>query len=176
MNPSPRVRAYIGLGSNLASPLRQVRVAISELAQLPQTALVAVSPLYRSTPLGPAGQPYYINAVAAIDTRLSPLALLDGLQAIERRHGRQRGAVRWGPRTLDLDLLLYGEAVIDEPRLTVPHAEMAQRGFVLRPLADIAPLLRLPNGETPQLLCEALPRSEMAGMWLVAAEEAGTCL
>jgi 2-amino-4-hydroxy-6-hydroxymethyldihydropteridine diphosphokinase len=132
-------------------------MAIAELAQLPQSRLCAVSHLYRSAPLGPAGQPDYINAVAAIDTRLSPLALLDGLQAIENHHGRTRGAVRWGPRTLDLDLLLYGDALISEPRLTVPHAEMARRGFVLWPLVEIAPWLRLPGGETLQVLCAALP-------------------
>jgi 2-amino-4-hydroxy-6-hydroxymethyldihydropteridine diphosphokinase len=170
---SSHVRVYIGLGSNLASPLRQVRVAIAELAQLPQSRLCAISPLYRSRPLGPAGQPDYINAVAALETTLTPLELLDGLQAIEKRHGRKRGAVRWGPRTLDLDLLLYGDAVIDEPRLTVPHPEMAQRGFVLRPLADIAPLLRLPHGESPQALCDVLPERGMEGMRMVAE---GTCV
>jgi 2-amino-4-hydroxy-6-hydroxymethyldihydropteridine diphosphokinase len=165
---SPRVRAYIGLGSNLASPLQQVREAIAELAQLPQSRLSAVSRLYRSRPLGPADQPDYINAVAAIDTRLAPLALLDGLQAIENRHGRKRGAVQWGPRTLDLDLLLFGDAVINEPRLTVPHPGMSQRGFVLRPLADIAPLLQLPTGASLQSLYHALPDEALAGLEALA--------
>lgn len=154
---SPRVRAYIGLGSNLASPMQQVRQAIAELAQLPESRLCAVSRLYRSAPMGPADQPDYINAVAAIDTRLSPLALLDALQSIEQQHHRTRGAVQWGPRTLDLDLLLYGDTLISEPRLTVPHPGMLQRGFVLLPLADIAPSLQLPGGEGLQALCAALP-------------------
>lgn len=155
-NPAYPARAFIGLGSNLLSPLRQVRQAICELAQLPASRLRAVSSLYRSDPLGPSGQPDYINAVAAIDTRLTPLQLLDGLQAIENRHGRRRGAVRWGPRTLDLDLLLYGDAVLDEPRLTLPHPEILQRAFVLRPLAEIAPELCLPGGQLLQQVCGTL--------------------
>jgi 2-amino-4-hydroxy-6-hydroxymethyldihydropteridine diphosphokinase len=153
---SHHVRAYIGLGSNLASPLRQVRQAIAELAQLPASRLVAVSCIYRSHPMGPADQPDYINAVAAIETRLSPLELLDGLQAIENAHGRVRGSVQWGARTLDLDLLLYGDEIIAEPRLTVPHPGMAERSFVLQPLADIAPTLQLPDGRELKALCTAL--------------------
>lgn len=153
---SSYVRAYIGLGSNLASPLGQVRQAIAELAQLPNSRLVAVSRLYRSRPMGPADQPDYINAVAAIDTLLAPLRLLDALQAIENHHQRKRGAVQWGPRTLDLDLLLYGDGRIDEPRLTVPHPGISERGFVLCPLAEIAPTLRLPGTEAVQALCSAL--------------------
>lgn len=154
---TPRVRAYIGLGSNLDSPLRQVRRAIAELAQLPDSRLCAVSALYRTAPLGPPGQPDYINAVAALDTRLSPLALLDALQAIERHHRRVRGAVQWGPRTLDLDILLYGDAQLHEPRLTVPHPQMAVRRFVLQPLVDIAPELQLPDGRGIHSLCATLP-------------------
>ena len=153
----PYVRAYIGLGSNLTSPLQQVRHAIAELAQLPASRLRAVSRLYRTAPMGPADQPDYINAVACIDTRLAPLALLDALQALEQHHGRVRGAVQWGPRTLDLDLLLYGDALIDEPRLTVPHPGMGERGFVLIPLAEIAPTLQMPDGQSLSALCAALP-------------------
>jgi 2-amino-4-hydroxy-6-hydroxymethyldihydropteridine diphosphokinase len=153
---SPHVRAYIGLGSNLVSPLRQVRQAIAELAQLPASRLVAVSRLYRSRPMGPSDQPDYINAVVAIETRLSPLELLDGLQAIEKVHGRVRGAVHWGPRTLDLDMLLYGDEIITGARLTVPHPGMAERSFVLYPLADIAPSLQLPDGREVEALCHAL--------------------
>lgn len=152
----PHVRAYIGLGSNLAVPLRQVRQAIAELAQLPASRLVAVSRIYRSRPMGPADQPDYINAVAAIETRLLPLKLLDSLQAIEKAHGRVRGAVQWGPRTLDLDLLLYGDEIIAEARLTVPHPGMAERNFVLQPLADIAPSLQLPDGRELKALSRAL--------------------
>lgn len=155
-SPAYPVRAYIGLGSNLLSPLRQVRQATCELAQLPDSRLCSVSSLYRSDPLGPAGQPDYINAVAAIQTRLTSLQLLDELQAIENRHGRRRGAERWGPRSLDLDLLLYGDAVLDEPRLILPHPEMLQRAFVLLPLLEIAPTLCLPDGRSLQQLCDTL--------------------
>lgn len=157
LSHSPHVRAYIGLGSNLLSPLKQVRQAIAELAQLPESRLCAVSPIYRSRPMGPADQPDYINAVVAIDTSLVPLALLDGLQTIENSHHRKRGAVQWGPRTLDLDLLLFGNAQINEPRLIVPHPGMHERSFVLRPLADIASSLVLPDGHSLQSLCDALP-------------------
>ncbi len=153
--PPSYVRAYIGLGSNLDSPLRQVKQAIAELAQLSRSRLCAVSRLYRSRPMGPADQPDYINAVAAVDTRLEPLELLDALQAIEQVHRRVRKD-HWGPRTLDLDLLLYGECVIEEPRLIVPHYGMQERSFVLRPLQDIAPALVLPDGTALQRLCDGL--------------------
>lgn len=139
------VRAYIGLGANLGEPLAQLRAAVAALAALPGSTLAAVSPLYRSAPLGPAGQPDYYNAVAALDTPLPPHALLAALQAIETAQGRVR-LERWGPRTLDLDLLLYGADVIATPDLTVPHAELAQRCFVLVPLHDLAPALVLPDG------------------------------
>ncbi|MGE6608407.1 2-amino-4-hydroxy-6-hydroxymethyldihydropteridine diphosphokinase [Halomonas sp. NPDC076908] len=133
---------YIGLGSNLASPLEQVRQALVELAMLPLSRLVATSSLYVSRPVGPQDQPDFINAVAALETRLSPLALLDQLQALEQQHRRQRQR-HWGPRTLDLDLLLYGNSQISTPRLNVPHPQMTARAFVLAPLAEIAPSLNL---------------------------------
>ncbi len=136
--------AYVALGSNLARPVRQVRSALDELAALEGVRLRAHSPLYRSPPLGPPGQPDYINAVAVLEVTLDPHRLLDRLQAIERQHGRERG-VRWGPRTLDLDLLLYGDMRIDSPRLKVPHPEMGGRSFVLLPLHDVAPGLELPG-------------------------------
>jgi 2-amino-4-hydroxy-6-hydroxymethyldihydropteridine diphosphokinase len=134
--------AYIGLGSNLASPIEQVRQALNELATLPLCRLVASSSLYASRPLGPQDQPDFINAVAALETRLSPLALLDQLQALEQQHRRRRQR-HWGPRTLDLDLLLYGNEHINAPRLRVPHPQMASRAFVLAPLTEIAPSLNL---------------------------------
>lgn len=140
------VTAFIGLGSNLEDPPGQLRAALRELEGLPETRLTAHSPLYRSAPVGPPGQPDYINAVAALATRLTPQALLAGLQAIEGAHGRRREGVRWGPRTLDLDLLLYGDQVLSTPALTLPHPRLTERAFVLRPLADIAPGLRLPDG------------------------------
>ena len=146
---------YIGLGSNLDNPRAQVEQAITELTQLPVTRLEAVSPLYRSHPVGPA-QPDYINAVARLATRLTPLALLDQLQALEQRHQRVRREY-WGPRTLDLDILLYGAEVIDEPRLRVPHPFMTRRNFVLYPLAAIAPELVLPGGESIAALLRQCP-------------------
>ncbi|HXH03734.1 MAG TPA: 2-amino-4-hydroxy-6-hydroxymethyldihydropteridine diphosphokinase [Candidatus Competibacteraceae bacterium] len=155
------VLAYIGLGANLEAPRRQVEAALEELAALPDSRLLARSPLYRSTPLGgPEGQPDYVNAAAAIETTLPPYALLDALQAIEQAHGRVR-TVRWGPRTLDLDLLLYGDLVQDDPRLILPHPRLHERAFVLYPLHDIAPALVVPGRGT---LAELLERCACAGL------------
>ncbi len=131
------VEAYIGLGSNLDNPVEQVSRARQAIAALPGVAEIACSPLYRSLPVGPQDQPDYINAVMRIATELPPLDLLSQLQQIENQHGRKR-IVRWGARTLDLDLLLYGQQIINEPTLIVPHQELAKRGFVLYPLADVA--------------------------------------
>jgi 2-amino-4-hydroxy-6-hydroxymethyldihydropteridine diphosphokinase len=151
-----QLRAWIGLGSNLEDPLAQVSTALQELKLLPDTTLAARSSLYRSDPVGPPGQPDYINAVAALDTRLEPEALLDALQAIEQMHQRVR-KTHWGPRTLDLDLLLYGDQVISTPRLTVPHAYMTERNFVLWPLAELAPELILPDGRPLNTLLQHCP-------------------
>ncbi|MEQ7920444.1 2-amino-4-hydroxy-6-hydroxymethyldihydropteridine diphosphokinase [Xanthomonas sp. WHRI 1810A] len=146
-------RVYIGLGSNLADPAEQLRAAITALAQLPSTELSVVSSFYVSDSLLP-GQPRYTNAVAALDTSLEPLALLDALQAIEIDQGRERHE-RWGPRTLDLDILVFGDRLIDEPRLKVPHYHMQARAFVLYPLAELAPGLVLADGRMlNQLLAE----------------------
>lgn len=142
------IRAYIGLGSNLDDPQKQLQRAIEALQRIPESRLTAVSPLYRSKPMGPAEQPDYVNGVAMFDTCLEPLVLLDALQSIETTQGRVRSGERWGPRTLDLDLLLYGSEVIDLPRLQVPHPGITQRGFVLRPLFDLAPELTFPDGLT----------------------------
>jgi len=139
------IRCYIGLGSNLGDPSRQLDRAVAALAELPDSQLVATSPRYGSQAVGPGEQPDYVNAVAALDTLLAPLALLDALQAIEHRQGRVR-TLRWGARTLDLDLLLYGEQVLDLPRLQVPHPRLTERSFVLCPLLDLAPDLCLPDG------------------------------
>ncbi len=136
--------AFVGIGSNLDRPEAHVARAARELQALPDSRLLERSPLYRSAALGPAGQADYVNAVAMLETSLAPHRLLDGLQAIEHRHGRVRGE-RWGPRTLDLDLLLYGEQCIDTARLQVPHPEMHRRSFVLIPLYDIAPDLVVPG-------------------------------
>ena len=129
--------AYIGLGSNLDEPLNQVRSALDELAALPQSHCLAQSSLYRSPPMGPQDQPDYINAVALLETTLEPLALLAQLQRIEAQHHRQRGLERWGPRTLDLDLLLYDDTEMTTPTLTVPHPGLYERNFVLYPLMEI---------------------------------------
>ncbi|APX91690.1 2-amino-4-hydroxy-6-hydroxymethyldihydropteridine diphosphokinase [Halomonas sp. 1513] len=137
--------AYIGLGSNLEDPLAQIQQALAALGRLPLTRRVAASPCYASRPVGPQDQPDFINAVAALETRLSPLALLDQLQALEQRQRRKR-LRHWGPRTLDLDLLLHDDTCLASPRLTLPHPHMASRGFVLLPLANIAPTLCLPDG------------------------------
>lgn len=150
--PHTPVRAYVGLGSNLESPRTQVERAFAALAGLPRTRLAGRSRLYRSDPLGPPGQPDYVNAVAALDTALEPLALLDALQSIEHAHGRVR-TLRWGPRTLDLDLLLYGTRISRCARLTLPHPRLHERAFVLYPLADLAPGLTVPgSGFLPDLL------------------------
>ena len=149
-------RIYIGMGSNLAAPDQQLRSAIAALALLPGTALVGVSDFYQSDSLL-LGQPRYTNAVAALDSSLAPLALLDALQAIENGQGRER-LERWGPRTLDLDILLFGDRLIDEPRLKVPHYQMHLRAFVLYPLAELAPAeLQLPDGRTLAELLKACP-------------------
>ncbi len=149
-------RIYIGMGSNLAAPQQQLRSAIDALAQLPGTTLAGVSAFYQSDSLLP-GQPRYTNAVAALDSDLAPLDLLDALQSIENDQGRER-LERWGPRTLDLDILLFGDRLIDQPRLKVPHYQMHLRAFVLYPLAELAPAdLQLPDGQSLSGLLEACP-------------------
>ncbi|MDX5379635.1 MAG: 2-amino-4-hydroxy-6-hydroxymethyldihydropteridine diphosphokinase [Halomonas sp.] len=152
---TPLVDAYVGLGSNLDDPVDQVCRAYGELNTLPLTERAAASRLYRSRPVGPQDQPDFINAVIHLRTRLSPLALLDQLQALEQRHRRVRQR-HWGPRTLDLDLLLYGNETLILPRLQVPHREMAARAFVLLPLAELAPRLQLPDGRRIADLAETL--------------------
>ena len=138
------VEVYIGLGSNLDEPVNQLKTAIENIGSIPDTRLKAVSTFYRSKPVGPQDQPDFINAVARLDTELSALSLLQKLQDIEDRQHRQRSA-RWGPRTIDLDILLYGDQVINEKQLTVPHMHMHNRGFVLYPLSEIAPGLEIPG-------------------------------
>jgi len=149
--------AYIALGSNLDEPARQLQRAVGELAALPDTRLEQVSSVYRSAAVGPGAQPDYLNAAARLATRLEPEALLDALQRIEQFQGRQRGA-RWGPRTLDLDILLYGDRQIHSPRLTIPHPRMHEREFVLYPLREISNTnLQLPDGMDIDSLIRLLP-------------------
>lgn len=137
-------RVWIGLGSNLDDPAGQVRAGLTALAALPDSRPGRVSELFRSAPVGVTDQPDFCNAVAGLDTDLEPLALLEALQTIERAAGRRRTR-RWGPRTLDLDVLLYSDRRIDLPTLTVPHPRLAERGFVLVPLASVAPDLQIPG-------------------------------
>ena len=151
--------AYVALGSNLGAPRQQVLDAMDALAQLPGTRLLQRSPLYRTPPWGVLEQPPFINAVVELDTELSPHALLEAMLAIEQRAGRVR-AERNGPRTLDLDLLHVEGTQLDEPRLTLPHPRLADRAFVLLPLCDIAPTLRLPGQAT---VAEQLARLDLSG-------------
>ena len=134
---------FLGLGSNQNSPIIQINQAIAELANLLKTTLLAQSSLYHSKPLGPQDQPDFINAVVKLETELAPMDLLKACQALERQHGRIKTR-HWGERTLDIDILLYGDQLIDLPELTIPHPEMMNRAFVLQPLAEIAPELILP--------------------------------
>lgn len=144
------ITAYIGLGANLGDARRAVPLAAAQLSHTDGIDALKLSPLYRSAPIDSSG-PDYVNAVASLRTRLSPEALLDTLQRIEQLHGRER-PYRNAPRTLDLDLLLYGTRRIDTPRLTVPHPRMHQRAFVLRPLIDLAPDMRLDGRSLADLL------------------------
>ena len=136
--------AYVALGANLGDPASTVRAAFGALANLPESRVVQCSSLYRTAPVGITEQPDFINAVAALETALAPEALLDALLDLEQRFGRIR-AERNGPRTLDLDVLLYNRLEIDLPRLTLPHPRLHLRAFVLQPLAEIAPDLQLPR-------------------------------
>jgi 2-amino-4-hydroxy-6-hydroxymethyldihydropteridine diphosphokinase len=148
--------AYVALGSNLQDPVSQVRAGLEALARLPDSRLVGQSSLYRTAPVGELDQPDFINAVARLETRLEPQALLNALLDIERQHGRVR-AERNGPRTLDLDLLLYGEQRVETPGLCVPHPRMHERAFVLAPLAQLAPELDLPGRGSVRALLVSLP-------------------
>ncbi|MGM0951771.1 MAG: 2-amino-4-hydroxy-6-hydroxymethyldihydropteridine diphosphokinase [Pseudomonadota bacterium] len=148
--------AYIGLGSNLQDPAAQLARAVAELAGLPDTTLLAQSPFYASRPVGPQDQPDFVNGAARLQTTLSAHQLLDHLQEIEQAHGRER-LRHWGPRTLDLDLLVFGNETINDQRLTVPHAELANRNFVLLPLLDLNPDLTLPDGRPVSGLLKQCP-------------------
>jgi 2-amino-4-hydroxy-6-hydroxymethyldihydropteridine diphosphokinase len=150
------VNAYIGLGSNLDNPIGHIKQALEDLKQLPQSQLLLASKLYLSKPVGPQDQDNFVNAVALIITELEPLSLLDELQTIEQQHQRVRER-HWGPRTLDLDLLLFGEQSIQHPRLTVPHAQLSRRDFVVGPLLELCPELVLPSGTQLQELLQQCP-------------------
>lgn len=156
------VTCYIGLGSNLGNPVANIHSAISQLKTCDGVEVAVVSRLYASKPMGPKDQPDYVNAVACLQAKLSAHALLQALFAVERAHGRVRdAALRWGPRTLDLDLLLYGLDVINTPDLHVPHPGMCERSFVALPLADLAPDLIFPDGRSLQDCLQTLPCDDL---------------
>jgi 2-amino-4-hydroxy-6-hydroxymethyldihydropteridine diphosphokinase len=160
---SVRARAYVGIGSNLDNPLAHVRDAMAALDELPATRVVARASLYRSAPIGKLDQPDFVNSVAALDTTLAPEQLLDELFAIEARHGRARGE-RNAPRTLDLDLLLYGDRRMHEERLTLPHPRMHERAFVLLPLAELDADAHIPGHGSVRALLAAVSDQRVARM------------
>jgi 2-amino-4-hydroxy-6-hydroxymethyldihydropteridine diphosphokinase len=145
--------AYVGLGANLEEPRRQVESALQELGSLPRTRLLRASSLYRSAPLGYANQPDFVNAVAELETALPPRELLTALQDVESRHGRSRSFAN-APRTLDVDLLLYGDATLATADLVLPHPRMHERAFVLMPLLEIAPAVHVPGRGPARALLE----------------------
>jgi len=147
------IKVYIGLGSNLDDPQSQLKKAIIALEMVPSTSVVKTSSFYRSKPVGPQDQPDYINAVVELDTELSASVLLDYLQAIENEQGRER-KIKWGARTLDLDILLFGDEIINDDRLQIPHVEMQNRGFVLLPLNEILPDCMIPGVGTVRSLLQ----------------------
>lgn len=151
------MRAYVGLGANLGDREATIRRAVALLDDLADVAVVGVSTLRETEPWGPVEQPSYLNGAAAVETDIGPRELLDALLDVERRLGRNRGdEERWGPRTIDLDLLLYGDLVLDEPGLAVPHPRLHERRFVLDPLAELAPDAVVPGRGTVAALLRAL--------------------
>ena len=147
---------YIGLGSNLENPALQIRNAVQAVKSIESTVMSNISSLYYSRPMGPQDQPDYMNAVAELSTSLSPIELLNELQKIENNAGRVRKENQWGPRILDLDILLFDNKIITSERLTVPHYGLQKREFVLLPLHEIAPKLQLPNGESVEKLSQRI--------------------
>ncbi len=159
MNNTAHETCFIGLGSNLAKPRLQLENAVEALSKLPECHVLQVSSFYLSQPMGPKDQPDYVNGVVKMTSGLSPLCLLDQLQGIENKQGRERRGVQWGPRTLDLDLLIFGQLTMQTPRLTIPHYGMAERCFVLYPLADlVAGSFIIPGLGSLELLLEQCPR------------------
>ncbi|MCI2284885.1 2-amino-4-hydroxy-6-hydroxymethyldihydropteridine diphosphokinase [Colwellia sp. MSW7] len=160
MISSPKI-AYIGLGSNLSGPVEQIKQAIKKVEIIPHSRLLSVSSLYLSKPMGPQDQDDYINAVLALETSLCAIELLNSLQSIENNAGRVRKENRWGARILDLDIILFGNEIINTDRLTIPHYGMSEREFVLLPLAEIAPKLILPNGDSLEDLSQKIAKNSM---------------
>lgn len=154
-------KAFLGLGSNLSTPAEQIKSALIELHQHSQICVQQCSHLYKSAPMGPQDQPDYVNAVCHLTTSLSPLALLDVLQSIESNHGRQRIGNKWGPRTLDLDILMFNDLRINSERLILPHYGMQDREFVLVPLFEIAPDTIMHDG---QKLAKWVSKCSLSGL------------
>lgn len=154
-------RVYIAVGSNLGEPLKQAQQAIAALDAIPDSRVITTSPIYRTKPLGPQDQPDFLNLAVLLETSLEPEELLNHTQQIELDLGRVRKDERWGPRTLDLDIMLFGNRVINTSRLTVPHYGLKEREFMLYPLNDIAPTLVFPDGE---LLSERLTQVPRNGL------------
>lgn len=168
--------AFIALGSNLREPLKQLQQAVTAIDRLPGCDVVKTSSTYLSAAVGPGQQPDYLNAVLQLETQLPPLELLNALQLIENHQGRER-KLRWGARTLDLDILLYDQQNVDHARLSIPHPRMTQRNFVLYPLLEISHSnLMLPDGTELGTLVAACPRGELrqTGLSLCADQDAGT--
>ncbi|VFP81911.1 2-amino-4-hydroxy-6-hydroxymethyldihydropteridine diphosphokinase [Candidatus Erwinia haradaeae] len=140
-------RVYLSLGSNISNPLIQLQNAINKIKHIKDAQVIMQSPLYYSPPYGPIKQPYFLNIAIAIETSLTADIFLDQIQNIEKEQGRVRQIDRWGPRTLDIDIMLFGKQILHTPRLTLPHYDMHNRAFMLLPLLDIAPNLYLPNGK-----------------------------
>jgi len=166
-NPKPQI-AFIALGSNLDDPARYIDIGFRELAALPRTRVVRKSSLYRSAPVGYLDQPDFVNAVAQIETSLRPRELLEALLMIEHRHGRVRDFPN-APRTLDLDIALYGDLALHEPGLTIPHPRMHERAFVMVPLAEIAPDTRIPGRGTARELLRNVDASSVVRQTGVSA-------
>lgn len=155
------IDAYIGLGSNLQGPQSQIINALNELQEMPNTCVVESSSMYKSKPMGPADQPDFVNVVAKISTSLAPEELLSALQNIEHQHQRVRSAEHWGPRTLDLDILLYGELQMNTEKLQIPHAGISEREFVLIPLQEIETDFIIPGKGALSALIEQLPPHQL---------------
>ena len=162
-NPGDWATVYIGLGSNLDNPLQQVSLAVEEIAATAGCTLSKQSSWYQSKAVGPGEQPDYINGVIELHTQLEPLALLRALQSIEQAHQRKR-ELKWGARTLDLDILVYGDQACDDAILTIPHPQLTNRDFVLVPLAEIAPNLALPNHKSLKELGQNCPKSTLKSL------------
>lgn len=156
------VTSYIAMGSNLYHPKKQLIQGLKHLYQLPKSKLIGCSKLYKSLPLGPKNQLHFYNAVIALNTSLSPKQLLNQLQMIEKLHNRER-KIHWGPRTLDLDILLYGNHIIKAEQLIIPHSQMYLRNFVLFPLSDIDATLMMPCGRKISFLCQQVGSK---GLWV----------